>query len=242
MINDNVLIIDNEESSLKYSKNMIEQFVNPENIFCTTKPVDAIRIMESKSIKLVFLDIDMPEISGFSLAGYIEKSQPHIKYVFLTGYANFAAESYNYEPLDFLTKPIDLLRLKKTLDKYANSDSGFSSERIGIDTGSGFVLLSSSSIDYIYKQNRDVIIKCKSEKLYVVHYSLDELEAVFCDYGFFRTHQSYLVPLSRIVSVTQSLFGKTYEAILPDGTKVPVSRGKYPKLREYLVQKGIKFV
>ena len=76
----------------------------------------------------------------------------------------------------------------------------------------------------------------------MVPYALDELETIFSDFGLFRIHQSYLVPLERIGRVMRSEFGKTYSATLTDGTQVPVSRGKYGALREHLAAEGIQFV
>ena len=240
-----VLIVDDDENSLRLSRSAMEYLVEPDRIYCAQTAAETIDILEHQKVNLVFLDIDMPDTSGFSIADYIRQNQPLVKYVFLTGYVDFAVRSYDYEPLDFLTKPIDLMRLRKTLERYEARDQqekDYSRERIAVDTVVGFVLLSPSEISYVNKELRVVKLHCLNGEEYVVRHSLDELETIFSDFGFFRIHQSNLVPLSNIISVRPSRFGKTYEAVLSDQTCLPVSRDKYQKLRSFLASKGVQFI
>lgn len=241
----NILIVDDDEHSLLLSLRAMEQLVDPGCIRRATTAAETLHILEQEPIELVFLDIDMPDTSGFSIADYIQKNKPQTKYVFLTGYVDFAVRSYDYEPLDFLTKPIDLMRLRKTLERYEASGQqvrDYAKERIAIDTSEGFVLLSPEEILFIGKELRSIKLHCRNGQIYTLRHSLDELESVFADFGFFRIHQSYIAPLSNIVLVRTSSFGKTYEAILDDGKTLPVSRNKYQQLRSFLISKGIQFI
>lgn len=240
-----VLIVDDDEHSLALSRQAMEHLVEPSYIHCARTAPDTMRILSQETVELAFLDIDMPDTSGFSIADYIRQHHPRIQYVFLTGYVDFAARSYDYEPMDFLTKPIDLMRLQKTLERYeARGQQGrdYSRERIAVDTSAGFVLLAPTEISYIAKERRQVKLRCLNGQEYVVRHPLDELESIFSDFGFFRIHQSYLAPLSNIISVRPSRFGKTYEAVLSDQTSLPVSRDKYQKLRTFLAARGIQFI
>ena len=239
-----VLIIDDEPVILEESRRLIEGFVAKGNIYCATNAVETMRIIETQPIELAFLDIEMPDASGFSLSEYIHVHQPKVKVVFLTGHVELGAKSFDYEPFDFLSKPIDVMRLEKTFSRFVSSqkkqDNAFSG-KVAIDTTSGFVLISPSEISYIAKEKRKTIIHCKNET-HVVQYSLDVLETIFSDYGMFRVHQSFLAPLSQIVGISQSDFGKTYFAQLKDGYTIPVSRGQYAKLREYITNQGVLFM
>ena len=241
-----VLIVDDDANSLHLSYSAMSQLIPAENIYRAQNAVQTMEILNNQKIDLAFLDIDMPDTSGFSIAEYIQKNQPHTKFVFLTGYVDFAVRSFDYEPLDFLTKPIDLMRLKKTLDRFEAHSQGeqnsYSRERIAVDTSVGFVLLSPDEIMYFGKDKRVIKIHCVGGEEYIVRKTMDEMEAVFSDFGFFRIHQSYLVPLSGIISVHSSTFGKTYEAELSSHIKLPVSRDKYQKLRSHLMSRGIHFI
>lgn len=241
-----ILIVDDDENSLRLSQRAMEQLVEPSCIHCARTAADTMRVLAEEDIELAFLDIDMPDTSGFSIADYLRQNHPRVQYVFLTGYVDFAARSFDYEPLDFLTKPIDLMRLQKTLERYESRSqqqgADYSRERIAVETSIGFVLLSPSEISYAGKERRAVKLYRAGGEEYVVRHSLDELESIFSDFGFFRIHQSYLVPLSNIISVQPSRFGKTYEAVLSDQTRLPVSRDKYQKLRSFLISKGVQFI
>ena len=68
----------------------------------------------------------------------------------------------------------------------------------------------------------------------------EQLQEMLEGYGFFRTYQSYLVPVDRIRQLQSSKFGSSYEAYLDDGTVVPVSCGKYAKLKEFIMQRSLR--
>lgn len=241
-----VLIVDDDAPSLNMSRKAMEALLPAENIRCASTAAETIAILGEGQVDLVFLDIDMPDTSGFSIAEYLGKNCPQVKFVFLTGYVDFAARSYDYEPLDFLTKPIDLMRLRKTLERYElrsqPSTTPPACERIAIDTNDGFTLVYPAEIAYIGKEHRVLMLHCLNGNQFVVRHSLDELESIFSDFGFFRIHQSYLVPLNNITSVRPARFGRTYEAVLGEGVCLPVSRDKYQKLRSFLTSRGVQFI
>jgi len=240
-----VLIVDDDENSLRLSRNAMAHLVEPERIRCARSAAETMTLLESEKIDLAFLDIDMPDTNGFSIAEFITRNLPQVKFVFLTGYVDFAARSYDYEPLDFLIKPIDLMRLRRSLERYearSQTPRDYSQERIAVETSEGLMLLSPAEIAYVCKEHRTVTLHCTDGSTYVVHHSLDELESIFSDFGFFRIHQSYLAHLSNIIAVRPTRFGRTYEAVLKDQAALPVSREKYQKLRSYLASRGIPFI
>ena len=238
-----VLIVDDEPICLEQSRQKIALYVGEEHICTAQNAVEVMEILRNTAVDLAFVDVEMPDTDGFSIIEYLRSTQPGAKSVFLTGHTELGAKSYDYEPLDFLCKPLDALRLKKTFERFERSRSPGrqSREQVALEGASGFVLVSPCDILYIAREGRKAVIHCKTEN-HMVPYALDELETIFSDFGLFRIHQSYLVPLERIGRVMRSEFGKTYSATLTDGTQVPVSRGKYGALREHLAAEGIQFV
>lgn len=238
-----VLILDDEQISLEHSKAAIASFIPEQNIYGVSSAVEAMRVLEYHPVEMAFVDIEMPDTDGFSVAEFIRSTYPQVKVVFLTGHVELGAKSFDYEPFDFLGKPINVMRLRKTLNRYeaAQQSSGVKKELVAVDTGTGLVLLSPEDILYIAKEKRKTVIHCAKQD-YTVQYSLEEMEAIFGDYGLFRTHQSFLVPLSRIVSVQPADFGKTYMAQLEGGVQVPMSRIQYSKLRGHLTASGIRIL
>ncbi len=236
-----VLLVDDQPVAAEDSVAALLHYVSREQIFYAEDVSKAMEILGTKNISLVFLDIEMPEMSGFALAECIEEKHKEIPYVFLTGHADFAVESYEYEPVDFLTKPVDVPRLAKTFARVGKRHlSG--NEKVAVRTGQEYTLVEPKEICYICKEKRKVFIRLKDGREYQVAQALDELERIFVDYGFFRCHQSFLIPIGDICQVGASMFGQTYEASLGNGTVVPVSRSKYAKLKEKLKLLGVPFV
>ena len=237
-----VLVIDDNRQAAQGAIAAIQNFVPGEKVQYAQNAVEAMRILKEQKVSLVFLDIDMPDTSGFSLASWLDVHYKGVPYVFLTGHADFALQSYEHEPLDFLTKPVDVIRLQKTFDRLeAKEDVGISG-KVAVQTAQGFVLIEPGSILYIARVGRRNRIYCEEHQEYTVGHTMDELEVILSDYGFFRSHQSYLIPFDKIVRVSATEYGKTYEAVLRDETVVPVSRAKYPVLREILVKQGVRFM
>lgn len=228
-----VLIVDDESVSLQQSKEKIELYVPANQIYVASNSIEVMRIIKSVPIDLAFLDVEMPDTDGFAVADYLAEHQPKAKYVFLTGHVELGAKSYDYEPLDFLCKPMDAMRLQKTFERFERSRSKEThrEEKIAIEMTTGFVMVRPSDIAYITRENRKSMIYCNKEQ-FVAKNTLDELEVIFSDFDIFRCHQSYLIPLGRIKSVKQSEFGRSYYAVLDSAEKIPVSRGKYVELRE----------
>lgn len=241
--NINVLIVDDDIHSINQSKSKIEFYVPAERIFPASNSVEVMRIVKSVPIDLAFLDVEMPDTDGFSVAVYLKENQPKAKFVFLTGHAEFGAKSYDYEALDFLCKPIDAMRLQKTFERFdrTRQNGAYKKEKIAIETANGYVLLAPEEIRYITRESRKTIICCGEER-HVVRSSLEELELIFSDFGLFRCHQSYLVPVKRIKLVRQSEFGRAFWAVLDTGDKIPVSRGKYAGLRDEVSESGTRFI
>ncbi len=243
MNEEQILLVDDQPLAAEASLLAISHFVPETQIHYVSTAADAMTALKEKNFSLVFLDIDMPDTSGFSLAGYIESHHKGLPYVFLTGYANFAARSYDYEPLDFLTKPIDIVRLQKTFDRFHNrTGPAPAMEKVAIHTRQDYILIDPRDILYISREKRKNMICCRDGVVHPVTASLEELEVIFEDYGFFRCHQSYLIPLSAITSLRASAFGQTYEAVLNGSKVVPVSRNRFSGLRDALARKGIRFL
>lgn len=236
-----VLLIDDDSVALEQSRCKIALYVPEQFISTAQNSLEVMQLLKSETFQLVFIDVEMPDTDGFSVADYVHETPPNARYVFLTGHTELGAKSYEYEPLDFLCKPLDALRLKKTFERYEKSVGRFTSDQLAVECANGFALLSPAEILYITRESRRTFIVGEGFR-YAARSSLEELELMFGDYGLFRCHQSYLVALSRVKSVTQASFGKTYQAILANGEKIPVSRGRYAALREQLEHYGVFFV
>lgn len=234
----NVLIVDDDRSSLEQSKAKVGLYVPADRIFLAADSVEIMGVIKSIPVDLAFLDLEMADTDGFSVAEYIRENQPGARYVFLTGHVELGAKSYDYEALDFLCKPLDVMRLQKTFDRFARAGRGQlrREEKIAIDSAEGLVMIRPDEVRYITRENRRAVLYCGEER-HVARSGLDELELIFDDFGWFRCHQSYLIPVDKVRQVRQAEFGRTFCAVLDTGDKIPVSRGRYGALREAMTER-----
>lgn len=237
-----VLLVDDQPIAAEDSVAALSCYVKPEQVLFAENVETAREILRTRPVQLAFLDIEMPDEGGFWLASYIEEHYNGLPYVFLTGHADFALESYEYEPLDFLTKPVDIKRMGRTFERLERKADSGKEEKIAVRTGADYIFLTVGEILYICKEKRKILIHMKDGVCYQTSFTLEELERIFSSYRFFRCHQSFLIPLENIREVGSSKFGQTYEAVLDDGTVVAVSRSRYGRLKEELKQMSIPLV
>ena len=187
----------------------------------------------------------MKDVSGFDLARHIQSAYPKLLIVFLTGHVDCALDGYEFNPLDFLIKPVNPLRLEKVLLQAEEllgkrEKKASSAVRIGLQVNGGLEIIQVDSILYIEKQGRRVYLVPASGPRYQSYDSLQKLQGIFELYGFFRCHQSFLVRLDAIRGVRLDE-SRSFHKILLFGAEdqIPLSRGKYPELRERLADRGL---
>lgn len=235
----NVLIVDDDAVALDAARQNIGFYVEEARIYQAENAVEMMRLLSTVPMDLAFLDMEMPDIDGFAIADYLAKVQPKTRYVFLTGHTELGAKSYEYDPIDFLCKPVNALRLSKTFERYDRLTGNCTAqEQIAVESGTGLVLIQPREIRYISRDSRKTMIHC-GEKVHVVKMPLAELEMIFADYDLIRCHQSFLVALRHVVSAERSTFGRTYTAVLDTGDRIPVSRGRFEELWEKLTENGV---
>lgn len=204
----------------------------------TTDVSEAIKILQSKKIDLLFLDIEMGDLNGIDLARHIKSLYPDILIIFATGHPGFALKGYEVYPVDFLTKPINILRLEKALQKVREVYEGktFNKDlKIGMNISGGIKMINLNEIVYIEKQGRKVALICKNDELLYSNDTMKNLEAILVSYNFYRTHQSFIVPLDKIISIRPDKFTRSYSVELKNVDKnIPLSRSKYSDLKNIL--------
>lgn len=197
----NVLLIDDEPNCLEALRRALEPFEDVEIAGMLEDGTQASAFLRKTKVDAVFLDIEMDAVNGFSLARHLQSCYPQVQVIFQTGHVDYAVEGYEYQPADFLVKPVDPVKVERALEhvyqrigkKVPQLDA-----RIGIRTGAGLSILRVGSIVYIEKVARRVYLVCEDEGRILTSHSLQELQTIFSDYEFVRCHQSVLVPIWRI--------------------------------------------
>lgn len=198
--------------------------------------------LEQEDADLLFLDIELKEETGFSIAGRLRKEYPDLMIVFLTGHSSYAIDGYDFQPVHFLTKPINAQKLSQTMEEVRRrleQQKPLSAARLMFHLQKGYRIVDVRDICYVERNNRKNFLHTEQETLQIMNYTMRELEEMLAKYGFFLCHQSFILSLHRVISVRDA-GRQLYEAVLRGCNKtVPVSRNRYDKLLQQLKNIGI---
>jgi two-component system LytT family response regulator len=204
-----------------------------------------VTLIQKVQPEVVFLDVMMPDGTGFDLLARIPN--PDFKIVFVSGYDTFAVKAFKFSAVDYLVKPvveselIDALgRLSKSLSKQG-MDLMMAALQLNTDQTKKRKQLILRDAEAVYATDVKDIIRCQSSDNYTTFYfqgrpslmvtkPLKDFEELLDELGFFRVHQSHLINLDYLEKFQRKEGGF---AILKDGTEIPVASRK----RELLISK-----
>jgi DNA-binding LytR/AlgR family response regulator len=208
-------IIDDEHLARQYLKDYVNKVPFLELIGDFNSPLKALDLIKSKKIDLLFLDIQMPDITGLDFIKTLEKS-PYI--VLTTAYKEYALEGYELNVVDYLLKPFSFERFVKAVNKVAEAlekdkqtgqSKSESDDTIRPEMFDDYLVIRADR--KYYKINYDDLVYIEGQKAYVTFYtkkqqitalvSLKELEEKLPATVFIRIHKSYIVSIKKIASL-----------------------------------------
>ena len=197
-----VLIIDDEPLALDILETYIERIPDLELIAKCDNAIDANEIIQKEEVDLVFLDIQMPQMTGIELI----KSLPSApKFVFTTAYTEYAVDGFELNALDYLVKPIAFDRFLKAVNKYkesvdAKSNNINSDDFFFVKADKKLIKIHFNEILYIEGLKDYVIIK-KEQGRVIALQTMKSLESKLPSNLFMRVHRSYIVNINKIKAV-----------------------------------------
>jgi two-component system, LytTR family, response regulator len=227
----NIAAIDDDITILNQITEFVEILPKTNLVIATSDIYEFFTILDKDDkINVVLLDINMPIVNGFEIAQYIKNKFPPIKIIFMSAFPDYAIQGYQYYPEDFLTKPFNWVRFKQTFERLQLT--GTKLRKIGIKEQGKFSLVDISQILYIERKGKKTLIHLDDQSEVVCNETLNRLEDMLKDESFFRTHQSFLVPIEKIESIEQDTFMKSYNVRLNNCTTIiNLSRHKYSQLK-----------
>lgn len=219
----NCLILDDEPNAVK----LLEDYIlKVPFLVLKQKCYDAfetIAYLKQEQVDLIFMDINMPQMSGLELAAQLPKNQCII---FTTAYSSYALEGYEYNAIDYLLKPITFKRFIQAIEKVRNyvlvdrqividtSKERHSDHYIFVKSGKQYIKLDYQCILY-FEAQKEYVTVVSTDRTILVYKRMKQLEAELPDF-FIRIHNSFIVNikhLDRIVD-NQAVIGQT---------KIPIS-------------------
>lgn len=195
------MIVDDEPAAHYVLANYISKHAELELVHNAYNGIEALEYLENNTVDLMFLDIDMPEVTGLDLLKKLHN--PPIT-ILTTAYSEFGAESYEYRILDYLLKPIFYPRFVKSIQKLIESQPAAMpavleqhSKIVKVKVDSDFVDIEVSQILYIQSYGNYVNI-FTSRRSYLATATTTEIEKALPASLFMRAHKSYIVALEKI--------------------------------------------
>ncbi|MBL4568317.1 MAG: response regulator transcription factor [Flavobacteriaceae bacterium] len=189
-------------------------------------PLDALEYLQNNKVDLIFLDINMPKLSGINFPKFLQ-DPPQI--IFTTAYSEYALESYEANAVDYLLKPIEfdrllqaVMKVKHILGKKENAPitgadqvSNSVEQTVFIKSGSEFHQLSIQEIKYIESDGNYVTFHT-TKRAILARYKISEVLEFLPRQYFTRVHRSYIVGLKHIETIKK-------HCVVIDGKEIPIS-------------------
>jgi len=247
------LIVDDERPAREEILYLLKEIGDVEVVGEATHGMEALELIEKLKPDVVFLDIQMPQMSGIEVAKRILDKDCELMTIFVTAYDQFALQAFEVNAVDYLLKPICEDRLKKTIQKiisFKNDREGINYDRLRRLINDMSPTKSSSPWISVYHDNKlipietkDIIYATIEDKSTVIitdkgkfeaNYTLNDLMEKLDPQIFFRSHKSYIINLKYIESI-EPWFHSTYNINLKSvKDTIPVSRSCSKKFREIM--------
>ncbi|CAI2768514.1 LytR/AlgR family response regulator transcription factor [Flavobacterium collinsii] len=224
------IIVDDEPAAHYVLANYIKQNPQLELVFQGYNGIEAMDYLRDHPVDLMFLDINMPEISGMELLKIIPT---HPSTILTTAYSEYALESYDYGVIDYLLKPIYFPRFLKAIDRFFATENGkvkiedavINSVTVKVD--GYFIEIELDQL--LFAQSFGNYVKLHTTKrTYLASITTSEFEKCLPEKNFMRIHKSYIVALDKIETTDKDFvvikneklpIGITYKRELSDRLK-----------------------
>ncbi|WP_240794285.1 LytTR family DNA-binding domain-containing protein [Bacillus sp. BHET2] len=234
-----VAIIDDEPYSREEMKHLLSGYSWVEVVGEASSAEKGLELILTSEPDVLFLDIEMPGMSGVDLAEALQKMKRKPEVVFATAYPDYALKAFRVEAVDYLLKPFEEGQLAQTMERLKNvlkvEDKVQSSSigKLAVQDEDKIVFISPKEIQYIYREERETFI-CTEKKKYTCRLPIKDLETKLSTYPFFRVHKSYLVQLPFVEELIPWGSGVYQLKVHGADEAIPVSRNYVKELRERL--------
>jgi two-component system LytT family response regulator len=237
-----VLIVDDEPRARNFIRKLLLADPSVEIAGECANGYEAIRAIKTKTPDLIFLDVQMPEIDGFTVLERLNPEEmPAV--IFVTAYDQYALRAFEQHALDYLLKPFDQERFSRTLkhaklrisERKSTQHAAIAQmlageqhrrtglNRITVKRNGRILLLPTRDIDWIEAEDNYVLLHCGKDA-YILRQTLSNIQNKLDPDTFIRVHRSAIVNIEALKEL-QPEFDGTYGVELKNGTKLRLSRG-----------------
>lgn len=237
-----VVLIDDEPLSREILKKYLSKFPDVEVMEECNDGFEGVKAIQQHQPDLIFLDIQMPKISGFEM---LELVNPMPAVIFITAFDEYALKAFEANAIDYLLKPVSEDRFVKAMQKFSEravasvaktqtlletmGQSPSQNNRIVVKTGNKVKIIPVHEIHYL-EADDDFVKIVTAEGSFLKNKTMAFYEQSLDPYLFVRVHRSYLVHIGQITKI-EPYQKETHLAVLRGGQQIPVSKTGYGKLK-----------
>jgi DNA-binding LytR/AlgR family response regulator len=204
------IIVEDELLAQQVIQSHLQKAGGFELVGICSNALEATEVLKNKEVDLIFLDIQLPGMTGLN---FLRSLQNPPLVVLTTAYAEYALESYEFNIIDYLLKPVSFERFSKTVNKIAEGrlfsqavkeNSSKAPDHIFIKSNNKFFKVNFSEIIFIESMKDYLKIHTPDYKL-ITHQTMNEMEKLLFSKQFIRVHKSYIVAVAHIRSIYGNL-------------------------------------
>jgi two-component system response regulator LytT len=253
------LVVDDEQLAREELCFLLDQVGGVEIVGQAADGVDALRQAGDLRPDVIFLDVQMPGLTGFEVARRLIDADVPAQLVFVTAFDQYAVDAFSVNAVDYVLKPVDADRLEQTLDRTRRRLASEQAARLPLSSaelervveavqarqgrrdqlavrvGERFVLVQADEVVHAALVDDAIVVTTAASSGTSNYRTLDELQARLDPSVFWRVHRSHLVNITKIKEIVP-WFSRNFLLRMKDAkaTEIPVSRSQTRRLREYL--------
>lgn len=232
MVKFKCIIVDDEPIAIRIIKNHLSNFEEFEVIAECANAIEAMKALREEQVDLIFLDIEMPTLTGLELL----KTQTNLpEVIFTTAHRNYAVDAFDVNALDYLLKPISFERFTKAINRFLDiqikphkpKNIKDETDWMMLKVDKKSLRINFSDISYIESMADYVIVHSMGKKL-VTKERISQLEKKLPSELFLRVHRGFIINTKKI----EAVYGSIVELF---GVKIPIGRSYKEKVDRILI-------
>lgn len=234
-----IAIVDDERPARSELRYLLSQCEPEAEIVESSSSEEFMELLKEQTFDVCFVDINLGGMNGTTMASMIKKQCPDTRIIFATAFGDYAVKAFEIGAVDYLLKPFDYERVKKTMERLKEQfvskpqTQGYEINKIMVNTGTSFQVVDVSDIVYIETEKRSCKIHMADGSFYIQNESLNNYEQHLKKCRFFRIHKSYLINLDYVMEMQVSYNNgycvklKNYES-----DRLPIGRSQIREFRQ----------
>ena len=221
----NCVIIEDQPPAQRILKKYISDYGKLELLEIFSDPIVALDYLKEKEVDLIFLDIHLPKLSGMDFLRVLNKKP---LFILTTAFHQYAVESYEFNVLDYLLKPISYERFLKSMEKLEqiNNQKSKTEKSILVKVGYDYISIKLSDILYI-QSDGDYTKIITPDKSYLANHPLKHWKDNLSQTLFCQIHRSFLININKIEKISSS-------SLFINKKEIPIGRKYKPELKKYM--------